>query len=477
MRKRPVAMLILVLMTAMSLAPAYAQGTVTAGDFQYELDEGGKATITFYTGSETGTLVIPDQMDGHPVAAIGKAAIMGNQFTSVVIPAGLTVIPPGTFANCEYLASFDVAAGNPVFEQVEGILFDKTQKQLHTYPRGRPAADYQIPAGTLLIGSGAFLSSELLVTVSLPDSLTAIGENAFNGCKLLGSLTVSGSVSSIGSGAFAGCASLQSVYIPGSVKSIGTGFLDGCLSLSSLTVAADNPVFEVVGGVLFDKAQKMLHTYPQTLTDEIYQVPDGTLQIGALAFSSCVNLTSVTIPDSVTAIGESAFMNCTKLKEVVLPKGLSRLEAGVFSTCGKLYSIAVPDSVTYIGPQAFFNCTDLRNVNIPYGVTALEPYTFAYCGNIRDIAIPGTVTSIGDGTFMACDFMTNVWIPSGVQTIGAYAFAECAVLTVAAIPASVTVIGDQAFSGNASMVANVVENSYAHQYFTQYNLPFALINP
>ncbi len=476
MKTMPGLLLIVVLMTTFLVFPAYAQNAAP-GDFQYALDNGGKATIVYYMGAETGTLMIPEQLDGHPVVAIGQAAFMGNKFTSVVIPAGLTTITPGVFGGSNGLVSIDVAAGNPVYEQVDGVLFDKAKKTLHTYPIARAASDYQIPQGTLIIGNGAFFNCERLISVALPDTLTSIGENAFYGCKSLPSLAIPGGVTNIGNGAFSMCGALHDIILPGSVKSIGTGVFDGCLNLASLTVAADNPVFEVIGGVLFDKTQKLLHTYPQALTAPNYQVPEGTLQIGSLAFALCTALKSVTIPDCVTSIGESAFLSCTELESIVLPKGLTRLEASVFAACEGLKSIQIPDGVTHIGPQAFYNCFWLNQVNIPYGVTSLEPYAFAYCGFIREITIPGSVLTIGDGAFMGCDYMTNAVIQSGVQTIGAYAFSECLNLTWVSLPQSVSGIGENAFFGCGKLVVSLVENSYAHEYFYQNKLQFTFSKP
>ena len=55
--------------------------------------------------------------------------------------------------------------------------------------------------------------------------------------------------------------------------------------------------------------------------------------IGNSAFSSCSNLTNITIPNSVTTIGESAFDHCSSLT-----------------------SITIPNSVTSIGNNAFYGC-------------------------------------------------------------------------------------------------------------------------
>ena len=475
MRTKPrVLSLILILIMLLPAFKAHAQEMPVSGDYQYKLDESGKASIVRYTGAEAGTLMIPELLDGHPVVAIGQAAFMGNKFTSVVIPAGLTSITPGVFCNCTVLTSIDVAAGNTVYGQTGGVLFDKVQKSLHTYPIARPAADYQIPDGILTIGSGAFFGCVQLASVALAGTLTTIGENAFYGCANLLSMSIPNGVTDISNGAFAMCGSLNSIILPGSVKTIGNGVFDGCLNLNSITVAADNPIFEMAGGVLFDKQQRLLHTYPQALLETSYQVPDGTLQIGSLAFASCIKLTSVIIPDSVTAIGESAFLGCTNLESAVLPKGLAKLPASVFAACEHLKSIEVPDGVTSIGPQAFSNCTDLKQANIPYGATEVGPYAFAYCGNLREMTIPATVLSIGDGAFMACDFMASVLIQPGVQTIGAYAFSECSYMTSASIPPSITLIGENAFSGCGKLAASVVENSFAHDYFIQNKLDFTL---
>lgn len=472
MRIRPWTLFcLLALLAAFFVCPACAQSAGNGADFVYTLD-GGKATIVYYTGSETGTLYLPEQLDGHPVTAIGQAAFLGNKFTSVVIPAGVAFITPGVFGNCYDLAFIEVAAGNPVYEQADGVLFDKTQKMLHSYPIARGAAGYQVPQGTVSIGTGAFFGCEQLASITLPDSLITIGENAFYGCVSLTAINIPYGVTSIGNGAFSMCGALGEITIPGSVKSIGTSVFDGCLNLASVTVAADNPVFEVIGGVLFDKVQKMLHTYPQSLPDKSYQVPEGTLSIGNLAFASCVNLESVIIPDSVVSIGESAFLGCRGLMSVTLPNGLKRLEASVFASCANLRSIQIPDSVTSIGPQAFCNCTWLKDVNLPYGLTVLEPYAFAYCGNLREIVIPASVLSIGDGAFMGCDFISRVVIQPGVQTIGANAFSECSYMMEASIPESVSSIGENAFSGCGKLTASIVENSYAHKYFYENQLQF-----
>ena len=55
------------------------------------------------------------------------------------------------------------------------------------------------------IGSEAFISSEFLSSIILPDCLTTIGIDAFCGCSFLTSITLPNSLTTIGNWAFKSC--------------------------------------------------------------------------------------------------------------------------------------------------------------------------------------------------------------------------------------------------------------------------------
>ena len=471
-----VVLLSLLLVACLGLSRHAQAEVITSGDYQYTVTN-GKAAIRYYTGAETGTLVLPDQLDGAPVVSIGEAAFLGNSFTAVVIPASITDIKPGVFGSCMNLTAIDVAAENPTYQQIEGVLFDKAKMALHTYPAARAAVDYQVPNGVTSIYNGSFFMASLLASVTLPESMTEIGETAFNGCSGLVSVTIPSGVKTVGSRAFSMCTSLQAVSIPASVTSIGLNPFELCTSLVTVSVDTANAVYTVVGGVLFDKVQGLLHTYPPALLGDNYQVPAGTLAIGSVAFANNLHLKSIQIPDSVSAIGDGAFSGSFELESISLPKGIIRLEANVFAACPKLKEVQIPDSVQVIGAQAFYNCEKLRTVSIPYGVITIEPYAFAYCTNLFSIIIPGSVVTIGDYAFMGANWLAGVELSGSVQSIGAYTFSDCIKLTSIALPASVTSIGASAFSGCPNLTVRVKKDSYAHTYFYENKLSFILDNP
>ena len=67
------------------------------------------------------------------------------------------------------------------------------------------------------IGSEAFINSEFLSSIILPDCLTTIGIDAFCGCSFLASITLPGSPTRIGNWAFESCSvSLNFTVVRGS---------------------------------------------------------------------------------------------------------------------------------------------------------------------------------------------------------------------------------------------------------------------
>lgn len=163
------------------------------------------------------------------------------------------------------------------------------------------------------IGDGAFYGCIGLTDVTIPGSITAIGDGVFFGCFDLTDVTIPGSVTAIGDSAFAFCYGLTAITIPDSVTAIGANPFYHCENLAQITVSPDHPVLETVGGVLFNKPDKRLVTYPCALTDSEYAIPQGITTIGDSAFACCDSLTTITIPDRITFIGSEAFSFCSCL--------------------------------------------------------------------------------------------------------------------------------------------------------------------
>ena len=142
-----------------------------------------------------------------------------------------------------------------------------------------------IQSGVTHIGAHAFVGFGVR-SVVIPDSVTSIGPGAFLSCELLESVTIPESVRTIGEWAFYDTG-LTNVTIPAGVVSIGAYAFSLCMDLEKVTIP-DSVVF--IGGNAFGACYSLKEvTIPSSVTSIDYVFTES-------------GLTSVAIPDSVTSM-------------------------------------------------------------------------------------------------------------------------------------------------------------------------------
>ena len=324
-------------------------GAGQAEDYAYETLD-GTVTITWYRGWDA-EVHVPDNIEGLPVVRIGDSAFKNRHIISVSIPDTVTSLGDRVFHSCRLLT------------------------------------DVFLNHGLTSIGAEAYAECSSLTRITIPDSVTRIGERTFHGCTSLTSVVIGNSVTSIGSEAFMGCTSLTSIDIPDSVASIDRSAFFWCRSLTNIEVGALNPAYSSLQGVLFNKTQDELISYPGGKVGS-YTIPYSVISIGERAFFACEGLSDVTIPDGVTSIGEGAFQGC---------KGLS--------------SITIPHSVTTIAAWTFSGVS-LTSVTIGKGVTSIGDYAIDL-GERTKVYFHGGLPSFGRGVFDNYGKPTLYYLPSG----------------------------------------------------------------
>ncbi len=338
---------------------------MTEDGFYYEVGDDGNVTITRYAG-EGGDVVIPDEIDGYPVIAVGDRAFINNpDVTSVTIPDSVTRIGNSAFAKCKELTS--VVIGDGV-----------TTIGYRAFAETDNLTDVVVGDGVKRIEARAFYASGITSMV-LPDTVVSIGESAFAECKALASINIPASLETINDETFYKCESLQSIVFPESLYEIrGMAFSQSGLTsihipatleyfdynalpttLRSITVAEDHPYYMDIDGVMFNKEGTTLVRYPAGRVG-VYTVPEGVTTIGTRAFYDATGLSMVTLSDSVETLENSAFLFCSALTWVDLNNVVS-VGLSAFTNCENLASVAMGTCTKYFDGAAFAN-TKLSSV-------------------------------------------------------------------------------------------------------------------
>jgi hypothetical protein len=252
-------------------------------------------TITGYYGT-CGSVVLPTNVNGMPVIAIGAKAFYGSpHLTSVTIPGSIINIGDYAFADCANLTNVTFTGTAPTVGS--NVFLSDTNAVAYCLPctgswsntfAGLPVAQWwQGDFGYQTNGLAATITGYTgnCKSITIPANInglpvTSIGTNAFYFNTNLISVTIPAGITNIGNAAFQFCISLSRVILPQGVAGIGVAAFDGCTSLTNITL------------------------------------PPSVSSIAAAAFQFCFNLTTVAMSGNVTNIGDSAFNSCNGLTSI-----------------------------------------------------------------------------------------------------------------------------------------------------------------
>ena len=367
--------------------------------------------------SKVKSMVIPDRFTSIPerflsgcsaltsvtlpanLAAIGREAFAGTAVAQFNLPETITTIGPAAFANNQELTSLCVpplvvsfdGSDDPGSSIIYGcsnlteVTFAEGTKMIALpgyFFVGTGVTEFVVPEGFVKIGKAAL--GENITKVTLPSTLEIIP--------------------SMGSTAYG--------Y---DGMNLGTG-------LKQILVAAGNPNFKSVDGVLFSKDGTILYQYPAARAGESYTIPEGVTSLGIMAFSNCANLKTVTCSNTMTAFAPAAFIE-SSLESITIPGTIERIDEQAFQNCAALTTVTFEEGVKVIGQSAFSSCSGLASIAFPSTLESIEPYAFSWSG-LTSVTIRQNTKEVGASAFYYCSNLSSVSIGSSSTIIGEDAFAE-----------------------------------------------------
>ena len=163
----------------------------------------------------TGRVVIPRQIDGKPVTAVGEAAFYGcSQITSLQIPNSVSNIGYKAFSGCSAITTLSIPSS---VTNMDAAAF-RDCLSLQTLSLHGPAT----------IVEDAVRELPALGSIEFGKSVRTIKAGAVVECPNLASLSIPGDVVLVEPGAFVECPLLKSVAVHWLTKADASSFPDGC---------------------------------------------------------------------------------------------------------------------------------------------------------------------------------------------------------------------------------------------------------
>lgn len=383
------------------------------GDFVYAVQGDGSAALIQYTGSG-GPVVVPDELDGHPVSSIGTI-FMDTEITSITLPGSIRELDGYAFYECKRLAEVNLSEG------------------------------------LLSIGDFAFASCQALTRIDLPDSVTHIGRCAFSFCQGLSEVDLPASLTYLGSEAFS-ATNLTSIVIPDGLTTIEDFTFTMCFDPLHMTVPAS----------VTDISPSAYQYRTVTMTVEPRSYAERYARVHGIKYDYFYQPGRSDQPHRVS--GDYTY-SCTRDGRIQLER-----------YTGSAEEVVVPDTldgleVCSIG-IAFAGNTAIRRVTLP-DVSHVADMAFYGCTALESVTLSGGTTEIGKEAFSGCTSLQEVQAGSFLERIGRYAFLGCDSLKGLVLPPSVTEIHENAFGNRSPVTVIVTTGSFAEAYAMEHSITFA----
>lgn len=440
--------------------------------YEYYVDENGEVVINRYKSNRKNP-IIPDEINGNPVARLAENSFKDSGIDSVTLPDTLRTIDPNVFIGTN-LTEITIppnvtALGDNFIEYKDGLIINGSSDVVKDYatkhglifkPYNPGTSSYyklQVKIsgyGSISGTKGGYVKSGKVINVSATPSSTYDFENWSSEGGTIGNVNDSNTTFTMPSSNATLTANFKKkplVIENGIVTELNVGgdlvippFYDGKpvtginayafnssyghKNPSSLQIPAslvDIPIAALndCSSLKFIKVDGANQKY-KDIDGVLYSADGKTI----VKYPAQKDLTEYPVNSGVTTIGESAFRNASKLTKISIPNTITKIESSAFQYCSNLSEINIPEGIKSIESYTFYNCYNLHSIALPNSLTSIGNSAFEYSG-LNSIDIPNSVTSIDSYAFGYCNSLTQVNIKANVSSIGYHAFYSCSNLS------------------------------------------------
>ncbi len=318
-----------------------------------------------------------DSLADNPLSITKELYINNESVTDLVIPEGVTHIVERAFVSCEVIKS---------------VSFPSTMKKIGTYAFHRSGIEeysFADGVGKVEYGHSVFAGTPLK-NANLGSETTKISMYMFENSRIQ-SADIPATVTEIAYSAFGDCEDLSEISAPETLISIKAHAFRGTQWYKD---KEDGSVY----------LGNNYYRYKGTAQENtIVEIKEGTLSIAECAFENVESIAGVILPNSIQLIENFAFNN-TGIREITIPASLKELGSFVFVNCDKLKNIHVDSGNKYYSSLdgILYNkdmtelilCPEGKTgkIVIPESVQKIRSYAFNNVGNITlEIANPNIV--------------------------------------------------------------------------------------
>ena len=394
-------------------------------------------------------LVIPCDIDGLPVLAIGDGACAKlDAVETIMCPPTVSAIGKGAFGLCANLKSIVLPSHVDDFDPSWLNRCDSLEEIV------LPGRLEQVPASVFSAGHVARLT--------VGANAWAVEPGAFERGKLeeISIDSANPHLATDGTGVYsADGTALWAIARPVEHYEV----CDGCerimpkaaYGMGQLLGVSLPPSIRRIGELAFARSGI-----------ECFKAPSGLEEIAARAFQGCQSLAQVKLGDELGAIGDSAFEG-SGIGEISIPVSVRFIGRSIIRSTG--VKLTGPDATFMVDEGSRFlydgrgglyeragdglvlkQMLDERVRRYPVldGTRAIAAEAFARNPGLEKVFFPEGLVEIGDGAFKGCRRLIEAILPSTVERVGAEAFSGCRLERIC-VPGALREIGSMAFAETA----------------------------